>query len=122
MSDDNTPSSAVHLTSDDFQSTLDAAGEAGMPVFVDFYAEWCGPCKIAGPIVDKLAGEYADKIKITKLDVDQNNEIAAKYGVMSIPTVIIFKKDGDEMAEYDRKIGFPGEDGYRMMLDQAIEE
>jgi thioredoxin 1 len=107
---------AQHLTSADFQETLDKAAKEKQPVFVDFYADWCGPCQVAAPIVDKLAGEYVGKAIVAKLNVDENNDIAGKYGVMSIPTVIIFK-DGEEV---DRKIGFPGEDGYRDMLDQAI--
>jgi thioredoxin 1 len=118
MSDDN-QSGAPHLTSDNFQSTLDAAAKDGQAVFVDFYAEWCGPCKVSGPIVDKLAGEYAGKVNVTKLNVDENNDIAAKFGVMSIPTVIIFQKDGDEMKEVQRKVGFPGEDAYKQMLDSV---
>ncbi|PIR58664.1 MAG: thioredoxin [Candidatus Pacebacteria bacterium CG10_big_fil_rev_8_21_14_0_10_56_10] len=108
-------SGAAHLSSDTFQQTLDQAGDK--PVFVDFYADWCGPCQVAAPIVDKLAGEYADKVMITKLNVDENNELAAKHGVMSIPTVIMFK-NGQEV---DRKTGFPGEDGYRQMLDSALQ-
>ena len=82
-------------------------------VLVDFFAEWCGPCKMAAPVVDKLAGEYEGKMIIAKLDVDGHNQIAAEYGVMSIPTAIIFK-DGEEV---DRTIGFPGEDSFRKMID-----
>ena len=65
--------------------------ESGQPVLVDFYADWCGPCKMLAPIVEDLAAEYADRIKIGKLNVDQNMETAAKYGVQSIPTLILFK-------------------------------
>ena len=65
--------------------------ESGQPVLVDFYAGWCGPCKMLAPIVEDLAAEYADRIKIGKLNVDQNMETAAKYGVQSIPTLILFK-------------------------------
>lgn len=64
---------------------------SGQPVLVDFYADWCGPCKMLAPIVEDLAAEYADRIKIGKLNVDQNMETAAKYGVQSIPTLILFK-------------------------------
>jgi thioredoxin 1 len=60
-------------------------------VMVDFYAEWCGPCKQQGPIIEKLATEYAGKAKIGKMDVDQNPETGEKFGIMSIPTLIIFK-------------------------------
>ena len=117
MSDDKKkPSSAVHLTADDFKTTLN--NEEGLPVFVDFYAEWCGPCKMAAPVVDKLAGVYEGKMMITKLNVDEHNQIAAENGVMSIPTVIVFK-DGEEV---DRAIGFPGEDGFIKMIDKNLEE
>lgn len=112
---------AMHITSDDFDSTLTEAAGKDQPVFVDFYAEWCGPCKLAGPVVDKLAEEYDGKMVVAKLDVDNNNDIAARYGVMSIPTTIVFKKsDSGEMEEVDRKIGYPGEEGYREMLDAAL--
>lgn len=117
MSDDKQqPSKAVHLTADDFKTTIN--NEEGLPVFIDFFAEWCGPCKMAAPIVDKLSGEYEDKMIIAKLNVDEHNQIAAEYGVMSIPTVIIFK-DGEEV---DRTIGFPGEDGYRKIIEVNLKE
>ena len=107
--------SALHLNDDNFQETIDKAKAEGKPVFVDFYAEWCGPCKMAAPIVDKLAGDYKDKAIITKVNVDEN-KVARDYGVMSIPTVVIIK-DGEEI---DRKIGFPGEEGYIEMIEEAL--
>lgn len=105
---------APHLTAADFQPQLDKAGET--PVFVDFYAEWCGPCKISSPIIDRMSEEYKGKAILTKLDVDDNPEIAQKFGVMSIPTVIVFKNG----KEVDRKVGFPGEPFYRQMIDKAV--
>lgn len=104
---------AAHINQDEFDTKVLGSDK---PVMVDFYAEWCGPCKMAAPIIDQLADEYADRALIVKVDVDTNNELAGKYGVMSIPTVIIYK-DGKEI---DRKIGFPGEAGYRSMLN-AVE-
>lgn len=118
MSDQTKPTGAVHLSDADFASTLKSAGDK--PVFVDFFAEWCGPCKLAAPIVDKLAGEYAGQAVITKLNVDENPDSTRQYGVMSIPTVVVFKNVNGEMKEVDRKIGFPGEAGYREMLDKQI--
>ena len=75
-------------------------------VLVDFFAEWCGPCKMQGPIVDELASEIGDRVKIGKMDVDANPVTAEKYGIMSIPTLIIFKKG--EIA--DQMLGLQSKD------------
>lgn len=99
---------AAHISDAQFDAEV---LKSDIPVIVDFYAEWCGPCKMAAPVIDKLSDEYAGKVKIVKIDVDQN-EISAKYGVMSIPTVIAFK-NGEEA---DRQIGYGGEEKYREMI------
>ena len=78
--------------------------KASEPVVVDFYADWCGPCRMMTPAVEQLAGEYAGKVTIGKLDVDVNQDIAIRYGVMGIPTLGLFR-DGKLV---DRMVGYPG--------------
>ncbi|HBL22718.1 MAG: thioredoxin [Syntrophorhabdaceae bacterium] len=65
--------------------------DSSIPVLVDFWATWCGPCQVMGPVIDALAGEYEGKVKIMKLNVDENPQTPAQYGVRGIPTLIIFK-------------------------------
>jgi thioredoxin 1 len=78
----------VHISPDNWQSEV---VESDVPVLVDFWAEWCGPCKAIAPILDELAGEVGGKIKIAKVDVDQNQQIAGQFSIRSIPTLLIFK-------------------------------
>jgi thioredoxin 1 len=79
---------------------------------VDFTATWCGPCKVLGPVVDKLATEFKDKVKVAKLDIDQNPEIASAYGVMGVPTLVFFK-NGEIV---DQHVGLLNEDALRKKL------
>ena len=74
------------------------------PVVVDFYADWCGPCRMMSPVVEQLAGEYAGRVSVGKLDVDVNQDLAIRYGVMGIPTLGLFC-DGKLV---DRLVGYPG--------------
>lgn len=100
---------------DEFQKQV---VEAKMPVMVDFYADWCGPCKMAEPVLNKLADEFAGKATVVKLDVDNpdNQEMVRSHQVMSIPTVVVYK-DGKEVS---RDIGFIGEDNYRNMIKNNL--
>lgn len=78
----------IEVTDDNFQAEVLGSD---LPVLVDFWATWCGPCRAIAPIVEELAKEYAGKLKVGKLDVDSHQAIASKYNVMSIPTLILFK-------------------------------
>ena len=86
------------------------------PVFVDFWADWCGPCRIVSPVVEELSKEYGDKVNFVKVNVDQNNELARKYNVFSIPTLAIFK-DGQVVSQ---KVGASSKDSYKTMIDSQI--
>ena len=78
----------ITLTKDNFEAEV---LKSDLPIIVDFWATWCGPCKVMGPILSRFAEENDGKIKVGKVDVDQNNELASQYGIMSIPTIKIFK-------------------------------
>lgn len=83
-------------------------------MMVDFWADWCGPCKMLGPVIEELADQYGEKAVVGKVNVDEEQELAIRYGVMSIPTVIFFK-DGKEIG---RKVGVMPKDAFAQVLDQ----
>ncbi|MGD1834835.1 MAG: thioredoxin [Nitrososphaeraceae archaeon] len=90
--------------------------KSDIPVLVDFWAEWCGPCRLVGPIVEELSHSLEGKVKIAKLNVDQNQEIAIQYNVNSIPSLVLFK-DGNEI---DRTIGISSREKYEHFVKTAL--
>lgn len=103
----------VYLNSKNFESEV---LQSKTPVLVDFWAQWCGPCKMLSPILDELAGEYEGKVKIGKVDVDTNQELSAQYSVLSIPTLLIFK-DGKVQEQH---VGLKGKSELKKALDDAL--
>jgi thioredoxin len=91
--------------------------KSDVPVLVDFWAEWCGPCRMVAPIVEELAGEYAGRLKVTKVDVDDNQKLAIRYSVMSIPTLGVFR--GGQMIE--RIVGYMPKQEVKRRLDGALQ-
>jgi thioredoxin 1 len=104
---------ALEITDANFEETV---LKSDKPVLVDFWAAWCGPCRMVGPIIDEVSTEYADKALVGKMDVDANQEFAAKYGVRNIPTVLVFQ-NGEVVG---RQVGVAPKNAYTDALDALL--
>ncbi|NOJ26886.1 MAG: thioredoxin [Nitrososphaera sp.] len=105
--------SVTHVTTKTWESEV---LKSNLPVFVDFWAEWCGPCRMVGPAVEQIGKTMAGKIKVAKVNVDENQEIAMKYGIQSIPSLILFK-DGKEI---NRTIGAAPKEAYIKFIETSL--
>jgi thioredoxin 1 len=103
----------LNFTDQNFQTEV---LESKLPVLVDFWAEWCAPCQIVSPIVEELATEYGEKLKVGKLNVDDNAKISQNYGVMSIPSLLIFK----EGKVVKTMIGAQSKDNFKKEIDNVL--
>ncbi|MGD0138136.1 MAG: thioredoxin [Tepidisphaeraceae bacterium] len=103
----------VQITDANFEQEV---VQSKTPVLVDFWAEWCQPCKRLAPTIEKLATDYAGKVKVGKLDTDANHATASKFGISAIPTVLVFK--GGQVAQ--KFVGLRGEKDFREALDAAL--
>ena len=103
---------ALEITDSNFQEIL----AEGKPVVMDFWAPWCGPCKMLGPIIDELATEYEGKVIIGKCDVDENGDVAAEYGIRNIPTVLFFK-NGELV---DKQVGSAPKSAYVAKIEAIL--
>ena len=104
---------AVEITADNFEALV---LKSDKPVLVDFWAEWCGPCRMLGPIIEDLSDDFADKAIIGKVDVDSNQQFAAQFGVRNIPTVLVFK-DGEMV---NRQVGVAQKSVYADFLNALV--
>ena len=103
---------ALEITDSNFKEIL----AEGKPVVMDFWAPWCGPCKMVGPIIDELATEYEGKVIIGKCDVDENGDVAAEYGIRNIPTVLFFK-NGELV---DKQVGSAPKSAYVAKIEAIL--
>ena len=101
------------VTDDSFETDV---LQSDLPVLVDFWAEWCGPCKMIAPVLEEIAGEFAGRLKVAKLNIDQNDATAPKFGIRSIPTLILFRNGQAEAT----KIGAMSKSELAAFVEQAI--
>ena len=106
-------SDIVYVTDDSFEQDV---LQSEIPVLVDYWAEWCGPCKMIAPILEEIVGEYAGKLKVAKLNIDENSATPPKYGIRGIPTLMIFK-DGDVEAT---KVGALSKSQLTAFIDSSL--
>lgn len=104
--------SVLHINESEFNEKIPAAPIA----MVDFWATWCGPCKMLAPVIEQMGQKYDGKVTVAKVDIDENQALAAKYGVMSIPTVVFFQ-NGKEIG---RKVGVQPASAYTAILDAHV--
>lgn len=104
---------ALEITDSNFEETV---LKSSKPVLVDFWAAWCGPCRMVGPVIDEISNEYEGKAVVGKLDVDANQEFAAKYGVRNIPTVLVFN-NGEVVG---RQVGVSPKTAYTEAIDALL--
>jgi len=108
-------SEPIHVDDSNFQNQV---LESSVPVIVDFWAPWCGPCKMMAPVLEELSREYEGKVIFTKLNTDENYDSAMQYGIQSIPTLVIFK-DGREVDD-GRLVGFAPKNQLKRRIDRAL--
>ena len=104
---------AIEINDSNFKSEVT---DSQIPVLVDFWAPWCGPCKMIAPVLEEISKEYEGKIKVVKLNIDENQSTATDYGVRSIPTLILFK----EGKEFEKMIGVQSKENLKQMVDKSL--
>ncbi|MCM5569800.1 thioredoxin TrxA [Burkholderiaceae bacterium FT117] len=105
--------SIQHISDDSFEQEV---LKSDLPVLVDYWAEWCGPCKMIAPILDEVARDYGEKVRVVKVNVDENQSVPAKYGIRGIPTLMLFRNG----AVVDTKVGALSKSQLTMFLDSHL--